>query len=191
MSLMKKQTNSFKGEPQRAAGLVSTAYLICRLMLVQAYLSGLSSPLQIISCAHVALSTMSTKVLLVSGTWSLNCLYPSTSSENMRVTVSIWRRKVTMLQMTLRLCLLFITIMHSVGWCIMGSRIMRVPWDLPVAGLHCPDLALSTQLLRDRLLFFFLCCLILISFPRGVGKKATRLFATISRRGPFWAAGLI
>lgn len=43
MSLMKKQTNSFKGEPRRAAGLVSVAYLICRLMLVPAYLSGLSS----------------------------------------------------------------------------------------------------------------------------------------------------
>lgn len=42
MSLMKKQTNVFKGEPQRAAGLECAAYLICRLMSVQANLSGLS-----------------------------------------------------------------------------------------------------------------------------------------------------
>lgn len=43
MSLMKKQTNVFKGEPQKAAGLERAAYLICRLMSVQTYLSGLSS----------------------------------------------------------------------------------------------------------------------------------------------------
>lgn len=42
MSLMKKQTNAFEGEPQKAAGLECVAYLICRLMSVQAYLSRLS-----------------------------------------------------------------------------------------------------------------------------------------------------
>lgn len=45
MSLMKKQTNIFKGEPRKAAGLENAAYLIYRLMSVQAYLSGLSSAL--------------------------------------------------------------------------------------------------------------------------------------------------
>lgn len=43
MSLMKKQTKVFKAEPDKAAGLESSAYVICRWMSAQTYLSGLSS----------------------------------------------------------------------------------------------------------------------------------------------------
>ena len=80
-------------------------------------------------------------------------------------------------------------------WCIVGSGIMSMVWDLPVTGPHSLDLALvclSLYVLTVRCwepdchwsFFFFRAVCFWFLFPE-VFKKAARLLVTISRSGPF------
>lgn len=86
---------------------------------------------------------------------------------------------------------------NCTDWCIVGSGIMSMAWDLPVTGPHSLDLALvclSLCVLTVRcwepdcrwsfFFFFFRAVCFWFLFPE-VFKKAARLLVTISRSGPF------
>lgn len=85
------------------------------------------------------------------------------------------------------------------GWCIVGSDIMSMVWELPVTGPHSLDLALvclSWCVVTVRcwepdshwsVFFFVFVMLSAFDFfsQRCLKKKAARLLVTISHSGPF------